>query len=191
MWFWLWLDFDTIVINIWSWAPDGARHQDRLTDWSSIVIHSLTHHDGLTDWSSVVKWLWLWESELWEPVRGRRFRALARRSRSEESLVVVREFGGDSVFCCETERVQRDSVVIKCNCNYDPINPVVNPNPVLNSRRTRHSTFQSHRWENIKSSEVHAIRGVAVRQTYGFGYTTRRLQCEGWSENDYRPLQSI
>jgi hypothetical protein len=32
-----------IVINIWSWAPDGARHQDRLTDWSSVVIHSLTH----------------------------------------------------------------------------------------------------------------------------------------------------
>jgi hypothetical protein len=31
-------------INIWSWAPDGARHQD-----------------GLTDWSSVVKWLWLYE----------------------------------------------------------------------------------------------------------------------------------
>jgi hypothetical protein len=28
--------------NVWSWNPDGARHQD-----------------GLTDWSSVVKWLWL------------------------------------------------------------------------------------------------------------------------------------
>jgi hypothetical protein len=32
-----------IVINIWSWAPDGARQQDRLTDWPSVVIHSLTH----------------------------------------------------------------------------------------------------------------------------------------------------
>jgi hypothetical protein len=31
------------VINIWSWPPDGARHQDRLTDWSSVVIHSLSH----------------------------------------------------------------------------------------------------------------------------------------------------
>jgi hypothetical protein len=29
--------------NIWSWAPDGARHQDRPTDWPSVV-----------------KWLWLW-----------------------------------------------------------------------------------------------------------------------------------
>jgi hypothetical protein len=29
--------------NIWSWAPAGARHQD----W-------------LTGWPSVVKWLWLW-----------------------------------------------------------------------------------------------------------------------------------
>jgi hypothetical protein len=33
--------------NIWSWAPDGARHQDRLTDW-------------LTDWLSVGMWLWFW-----------------------------------------------------------------------------------------------------------------------------------
>jgi hypothetical protein len=32
-----------IVLNIWSWAPDGARHQDWLTDWPSVVIHSLTH----------------------------------------------------------------------------------------------------------------------------------------------------
>jgi hypothetical protein len=31
------------VINIWSWAPDGARHQDLLTDWPSVVM-----------------WLWLW-----------------------------------------------------------------------------------------------------------------------------------
>jgi hypothetical protein len=31
------------VINIWLWAPDGARHQDRLTDWPSVVT-----------------WLWLW-----------------------------------------------------------------------------------------------------------------------------------
>jgi hypothetical protein len=31
------------VINIWSWAPDGARNQDALTDWSSVVM-----------------WLWLW-----------------------------------------------------------------------------------------------------------------------------------
>jgi hypothetical protein len=30
-------------INIWSWAPDGARHQDRQTDWPSVA-----------------KWLWLW-----------------------------------------------------------------------------------------------------------------------------------
>jgi hypothetical protein len=31
------------VINIWLWAPDGARHQDLLTDWPSVAI-----------------WLWLW-----------------------------------------------------------------------------------------------------------------------------------
>jgi hypothetical protein len=33
-------------INIWSLASDGARHQDRQTDWQSVV-----------------KWLWLW---LWQ-----------------------------------------------------------------------------------------------------------------------------
>jgi hypothetical protein len=31
------------VINIWSWAPDGARHQDLPTDWPSVAM-----------------WLWLW-----------------------------------------------------------------------------------------------------------------------------------
>jgi hypothetical protein len=31
------------VINIWSWAPDGAPHQD-------LLIH----------WPSVAMWLWLW-----------------------------------------------------------------------------------------------------------------------------------
>jgi hypothetical protein len=31
------------VINIWSWAADGARHRDLLTDWPSVSM-----------------WLWLW-----------------------------------------------------------------------------------------------------------------------------------
>jgi hypothetical protein len=26
------------VKNIWSWAPDGARHQDLLTDWPSVAM---------------------------------------------------------------------------------------------------------------------------------------------------------
>jgi hypothetical protein len=34
------------VISIWSWAQDGARHQDLLIDWPSVAI-----------------WLWLW---LWQ-----------------------------------------------------------------------------------------------------------------------------
>jgi hypothetical protein len=33
------------VINIWSWASDGARHQDLLTEWPSVAM-----------WF----WLWLW-----------------------------------------------------------------------------------------------------------------------------------
>jgi hypothetical protein len=32
------------IRNIWSWAPDGARHQDWLTGWPSVVMG-----------------LWLWE----------------------------------------------------------------------------------------------------------------------------------
>jgi hypothetical protein len=32
------------VINIWSWAPDGTRHQDLLNDWLSVAM-----------------WLWLWQ----------------------------------------------------------------------------------------------------------------------------------
>jgi hypothetical protein len=31
------------IINIWSWAPNGARLQDLLTDWPSVAM-----------------WLWLW-----------------------------------------------------------------------------------------------------------------------------------
>jgi hypothetical protein len=31
------------AINIWSWAPDGDRHQDLVTDWVSVAM-----------------WLWLW-----------------------------------------------------------------------------------------------------------------------------------
>jgi hypothetical protein len=26
------------VINIWSWAPDGTRHQDLLSDWPSVAM---------------------------------------------------------------------------------------------------------------------------------------------------------
>jgi hypothetical protein len=39
------------VINIWSWAPNGARHQDLLTDWPWVVM-----------W--LWFWLWLWLSQL-------------------------------------------------------------------------------------------------------------------------------
>jgi hypothetical protein len=40
----------TVIINIWSWAPDGARHQDLLTDWPSVAM-----------WL----WLWLWLIQSW------------------------------------------------------------------------------------------------------------------------------
>jgi hypothetical protein len=49
------------VTNIWSWAPDEARHQDLLIDWPSVAM-----------------WPWLWTDsvescscEKWEAGRGR------------------------------------------------------------------------------------------------------------------------
>jgi hypothetical protein len=35
------------VISIWSWTPDGARHQDLMTGWQSVAM-----------------WLWLWLEQL-------------------------------------------------------------------------------------------------------------------------------
>jgi hypothetical protein len=39
-----------VIDNIWSWVPDGARHQDLVTDWPSIAM-----------WLWLT-WLWLAES---------------------------------------------------------------------------------------------------------------------------------
>jgi hypothetical protein len=36
------------VINIWSWVPNGARHQDLLIDWPSVAM-----------WLWLRLWLWL------------------------------------------------------------------------------------------------------------------------------------
>jgi hypothetical protein len=37
------------VINIWLWAPDGARHQDLVIDWPSVAM-----------WLWLWLWLWRW-----------------------------------------------------------------------------------------------------------------------------------
>jgi hypothetical protein len=51
-------------INIWSWAPAGARHQDGQTDWPSVAMWFwLWHQDGQTDWPSVAMWLWHQDGE--------------------------------------------------------------------------------------------------------------------------------
>jgi hypothetical protein len=36
------------VLNIWSWAPHGARHEDLVTDWPSVAM-----------------WLWIWLVNSW------------------------------------------------------------------------------------------------------------------------------
>jgi hypothetical protein len=46
------------IINIWSWAPDGARHQDRPTDWPSVVTWpDLTWPDWGPHFHSQKGWL--------------------------------------------------------------------------------------------------------------------------------------
>jgi hypothetical protein len=44
------------VINIWSWAPHGARHQDLLTDWPSVAMWLRLRIRGveMRDWPDVV-----------------------------------------------------------------------------------------------------------------------------------------
>jgi hypothetical protein len=38
------------VINIWSWTPDGARHQDLLIDWPSVAMWLDFDFDGSRRW---------------------------------------------------------------------------------------------------------------------------------------------
>jgi hypothetical protein len=40
------------VLNIWSWAPDGARHQGLLTDWLSVAMWlGLMNNRGRSMWT--------------------------------------------------------------------------------------------------------------------------------------------
>jgi hypothetical protein len=68
------------VINRWSWAPDGARHQDLLTDWPSVAM-----------------WLWLEQS------RGIITRVEAG---SNNSTVTLRDGGGDKKGSLKSETVK-------------------------------------------------------------------------------------
>jgi hypothetical protein len=60
------------VINIWSWAPDGAWHQDLLTDWQSVAT-----------------WLWLWLKYLTE--LGWRVKSQLPVGHSHEEFIVEEE----------------------------------------------------------------------------------------------------
>jgi hypothetical protein len=50
------------VTNIWSWAPDGARHQDLLIDWPSVAM-----------------WRWLWLRYRIERISGDGSRIIEKR----------------------------------------------------------------------------------------------------------------
>jgi hypothetical protein len=108
------------VSNIWSWAPDGARHQDGLTVGRT-VTHSLTHSVivgrkvTLTlSLSSSVPEFQLLGSSSSEAV-GSRLKSLVMTRMPWDSAVIVR----DSAV----------SVYLTCS----PINPVDNPIPRLQS----------------------------------------------------------
>jgi hypothetical protein len=66
------------LTNIWSWAPDGARHQDRQTDWPSVVM-----------------WLWLWikQSHLHsQQVNAKSTRNSTRRLPASHSATALRTY---------------------------------------------------------------------------------------------------
>jgi hypothetical protein len=68
-------------LNIWSWAPDGARHQDRQTDWLSVAM-----------------WLWLWVSITHSS-------ALDKRSRQQQ-LHLQEQRSNSTHICQHTHRRQ-------------------------------------------------------------------------------------
>jgi hypothetical protein len=68
------------AINIWSWAPDGARHQDLLIDWPSVAM-----------------WLWLLS---YPPTRV--------EAGSNTSTVTLRVVGGDEKGSLKSETVKYD-----------------------------------------------------------------------------------
>jgi hypothetical protein len=73
-------DFHT-RINIWSWAPEGPRHQD-----------------GLTDWPSVATWLWLWLWLTWLEFRSSKGTAVRPEEELEDlmcdvTFAVVHRYG--------------------------------------------------------------------------------------------------
>jgi hypothetical protein len=83
------------VINIWSWAPDGVRHQDLLIDWPSVAM-------------SLWLWLWLWsKSSRYHSEISERFFIAIRQTN-----LVQKEF---NVW----------AVMIDCNCKEVPINPII------------------------------------------------------------------
>jgi hypothetical protein len=77
-----------IGLNIWSWAPYGALHQDLLTDW-------------LTDWPSVAMWPWLrprqllvvsWQRVSWTSACEEKTRRLVWNGRQPSSCQMRQEF---------------------------------------------------------------------------------------------------
>jgi hypothetical protein len=67
------------VTKIWSWAPEGAGHQDWLANWPSVVMRlwvtkiwswapeGAWYQDWQADWPSVVMRLWVIEIWSWAP----------------------------------------------------------------------------------------------------------------------------
>jgi hypothetical protein len=75
------------ILNFWSWAPDGARHQDLLTDWPSVVM-----------------WLWLWCQVSWTLTSTK---AVTRvEAESNTSTVTLRVIGGDGKRSLKSDKVK-------------------------------------------------------------------------------------
>jgi hypothetical protein len=164
------------VINIWSWAPDGARHQDLLTDW-------------LTDWQSVAMWLWLYlavspsrvrvkspetairsvegwcemaaslrgcaSGNRWSSAVGRRYQAAQLRPRLR------------TLFCVSQWFVECSHELFKSS-----INPITNPKPIYS-----HSIKPQY-LNNCEQQKIDVIQVAIIRPCgHGNGKVPQQTNC--------------
>jgi hypothetical protein len=87
------------IINIWSWAPDGAHHQDLLIDWPSVAM-------------------WLWTLTLtWERQRVSDSRVQDGAKSSEVKAKLRTKVKSEEWSMREHRKVW--TVIIECNCDTD------------------------------------------------------------------------
>jgi hypothetical protein len=123
------------VINIWSWAAYGARHQDLLIDWQSVAF--------VGELMSLVRWLlelnycellllqagsWGWGQFGNPEERERLSLEAATRQRLVKTVRDWEDAVCHTVICGVCRRVRAQSLLVVTSCKI-PIDPVPNLNP--------------------------------------------------------------